>query len=32
MRSNKVTLVWGVLTLISLLALLVLMSLGVVSL
>ena len=30
-RSNKVTLIWGILTLISLLALLVLVVLGVVS-
>lgn len=32
MRSNKVTLIWGILTLISLLVVLVLMVLGVVSL
>lgn len=32
MRSNKVTLIWGILTLISLLVVLVLMLLGVVSL
>ncbi len=32
MRSNKVTLIWGVLTLVSLLVVLVLMALGVVSL
>jgi hypothetical protein len=31
-RSNKVTLIWGVLTLVSLLVVLVLMALGVVSL
>jgi hypothetical protein len=31
-RSNKVTLIWGILTLISLLAVLVLMLLGFVSL
>jgi hypothetical protein len=31
-RSNKVTLIWGILTLISLLAVLVLMLLGLVSL
>jgi len=31
-RSNKVTLIWGILTLISLLVVLVLMLLGVVSL
>lgn len=32
MRSNKVTLIWGILTLISLLVVLVLVVLGVVSL
>ncbi|CAN5310568.1 hypothetical protein BH18ACT10_BH18ACT10_12160 [soil metagenome] len=32
MRSNKVTLIWGILTLISLLVVLVLMALGIVSL
>ena len=32
MRSNKVTLIWGILTLISLLIVLILMVLGVVSL
>ncbi len=32
MRSNKVTLIWGILTLISLLVVLVLMLMGVVSL
>ncbi len=32
MRNNKVTIVWGILTLISLLTLLVLVALGVVSL
>ena len=32
MRSNKVTLIWGILTLISLLGVLVLVVLGVVSL
>jgi hypothetical protein len=32
MRSNKVTIIWGILTLISLLVVLVLMLLGVVSL
>ncbi len=32
MRSNKVPLIWGVLTLVSLLVVLVLMALGVVSL
>jgi len=32
MRSNKVTFIWGILTLISLLVVLVLMLLGVVSL
>jgi len=32
MRSNKVTFIWGVLTLISILALVVLLALGVVSL
>ena len=30
-RSNKVTIIWGILTLVSVLALLVLMALGVVS-
>jgi hypothetical protein len=32
MRSNKVTLIWGILTLVSLLVVLVLVVLGVVSL
>ena len=32
MRSNKVTLIWGVLTLVSLVVLAVLMALGIVSL
>ena len=32
MRNNKVTVIWGILTLISLLVLLVLIALGVVSL
>lgn len=32
MRSNKVTIIWGILTLVSLLVVLVLMLLGVVSL